>query len=63
MAQVEFRDGSREVPDHLADLMVVFETYKMTYEEARDKANQRLAADLLNKTQQQILNSHFGKRF
>ncbi len=43
--------------------MVVFETYKMTYEEARDKANQRLAADLLNKTQQQILNSHFGKRF
>lgn len=61
MALVEFRDGVREVPDHLADLMAAFDTYKMTFEEARAKADQRLVSDLLNKTQQQLISTHLRR--
>lgn len=63
MAQVEFRDGYREVPDHLASMMAVFETYKITYDEAIKKANDQLTRDFLNKSQQSVLNEHFKRPF
>jgi len=59
VALVEFRDGSREIPDHLADLMKSFETYKITFEEARTLADARLVSDLLNKKQAEIISAHF----
>jgi len=49
--QIEFRDGLREVPDHLALLMRGLPTYDMTYEEARAKANWKMVADIANKAQ------------
>jgi hypothetical protein len=52
--QVEFRDGIREVPDYLAILMRGLPTYDMTYEEARDKANWKMATDFANKVQLDI---------
>lgn len=63
MAQIEFRDGAREVPNHLAEMMNAFQTYRMTYEEATRKANERLTAEFLNRTQQTILNTHFKRPF
>ena len=49
--QIEFRDGIREVPDHLALIMRGLPTYDMTYEEAREKANWKMVADIANKAQ------------
>lgn len=49
--QIEFRDGIREVPDHLAVIMRGLPTYDMTYEEAREKANWKMVADIANKAQ------------
>lgn len=53
--RIEFRDGFREVPDHLAELMRGLPTYDMTYEEAREKANWRMVADFANKAQNDIV--------
>lgn len=59
MALVEFRDGSREVPDHLADLMARIDTYKITFEQARKIADQQMVSDLLNKYQSDVISAHF----
>lgn len=52
--QIEFRDGIREVPDHLGELMRGLPTYDLTYEEARQKANWKMVADIANKVQQDL---------
>lgn len=49
--QIEFRDGIREIPDHLAALMKGLPTYALTYEEARHKANWKMVADIANNAQ------------
>lgn len=59
MAEVEFRDGPRNVPDHLASLMITFDTHRMTYDQAVIAANNKLVADQLNQTQVQIIRDHF----
>lgn len=61
MAKIEFRDGPKEVPDHIAEMIAVFDTYKMTYDEAMRKANNRMAADYLNKAQQSVISAHFKR--
>lgn len=55
MAQVEFRTGIREVPDHLAALMRSLETWRMTYEEAVQNSNWKMAADVANKAQADLI--------
>ncbi len=60
--QVEFRDGKREVPDHLAALMTDIETYRMTFEEARDAANRKALADLINARADKIVSEHLKER-
>lgn len=59
---LEFRDGFREVPDHLAALMTGIETFRLTYREALEKANNRQLADYLNKQQDVILRRHFEEK-
>ena len=59
MAEVEFRDGKHNIPDHLADLMIGMDTHAMTMEEAIGKANYRLVNDRLNGIQQNVVNQHF----
>jgi hypothetical protein len=49
--QIEFRDGIREIPEHLAVLMKGLPTYALTYEEALQKANWKMVADIANKAQ------------
>lgn len=61
MAELEFRDGLREVPDHLADMMRGLDTYKMTYEEAQTLANQSLVRDRLNRAGEKVVADHFRR--
>ena len=59
MREVEFRDGKKLIPDHLADMMASLPTHTMTFEEARDKANWKLASDHANRAFDGIVQSHF----
>jgi len=59
MSEVVFRDGKREVPNHLAALMSELDTYKLTYEEAVAAANKKLVSDHLDKTFGKIVSQHF----
>lgn len=56
---VEFRDGKREIPDHLADIMADLPTHTLTYDQAVEKANWKLATDHINRAADNIIQSHF----
>lgn len=56
-----FRDGKREVPEHLAEMMAGMETFRLTFSEAIDEANRRQMGDYLNKSQTEAMRDHFGK--
>jgi hypothetical protein len=57
--EVEFRDGKRWIPAYLADMMATFKTHTMTYEEAVEKANWKLAADYTNAAADRVIQGHF----
>lgn len=57
--KLEFRDGSREVPEHLANLMTGLETYRLTYPEALKLINNSLLSNWLNGKQDDVLRRHF----
>lgn len=61
MREVEFRDGKRLIPNHLADMMTDLPTHTLTYEQAVEKANWRLASDHANKALDGLVQSHFGR--
>jgi hypothetical protein len=57
--EVEFRDGKRDIPDHLADMMIELPTHTLTYEQAVEKANWKLANDHINRAYDGIVQAHF----
>lgn len=59
--EVEFRDGKREIPDHLGYLMASLDTVQMTFEEARDAANRKLVSDRLNEAQSKVIVNHLRR--
>jgi hypothetical protein len=59
LVEIEFRDGKRFVPEHLADMMQELKTHTLTYEQAVEKANWKLAADYVNSASDRIVQSHF----
>jgi hypothetical protein len=59
MAEVEFRDGPRNVPDHVRDMMSGLDTHKFTYEEAVRLAEKKIVRDRLNQIQSDITMRHF----
>jgi hypothetical protein len=59
MAEVEFRDGKREVPDHVGAMVAGLETYTMTYEQAIKAAERRMLEDHVWKAQQSLIDAHF----
>lgn len=61
MAEVQFRDGKRLVPAHLADMMVELPTRALTYDEAVEKANWKLASDYANRQMDEAIQSHFRR--
>lgn len=62
MRELEFRDGKRLVPDHLADMMGDLKTHTMTHDEAVEKANWQLASDHLNRVADGVVQGHFRDR-
>jgi hypothetical protein len=58
MAEVEFRTGKREIPDHLAAMMAGLDTITLTYEQAIDEANKMAEANVLNRAVDTAVSVH-----
>lgn len=59
MPQVIFRDGAREVPDHVESLLKGIDTYKLNFDDAISAANRRLMNDYLGKSVDKLVSDHF----
>lgn len=59
MAEVEFRDGKRDVPEHVERLLAGVPTYKLTYAEAQEFINLRLQRDYVENIHSKIVSNHF----
>ena len=59
--RVVFRDGEREVPDHLAELMGGLNTISMTYEQAVKEADTTLIRRHLDTVQDGVIREHFSR--
>lgn len=60
---IEFRDGFRHVPDHIADTVLSgIETRKYTYKEAIAAGNRKMEADQIYRGQQNIIRAHFNEK-
>jgi len=62
MATVEFRDGPREIPDHLADMMRGIQTTRLTLDEATDAANKQLERNVIDRVADTVIRNH-GRDF
>lgn len=61
MAERKFRDGKREIPDYMHDMMQGLQTHKMTYEQAVKAMNQKGLSDFLNRTVDRTVMRHFAE--
>ena len=61
MAQRKFRDGTREIPDYMHDMMQGLQTHKMTYADAVVAMNQKGLKDFLNGTVDRVVARHFAE--
>ena len=61
MAEVEFRDGPREVPDYLVALMADLPTYKMTFKEAVAATNYSLVRWRVSSFRDDLIVQHMRK--
>ena len=59
MPEIEFRDGFRVVPHHVAAILAGFETWKFTYEEAIKLANSGMLRNALGQIQRKTIDGHF----
>lgn len=59
MKTLEFRDGERDVPDHVAVLMRGLRTWEMTYDEARNAAHTNQLRQALQVAQRDLIREHF----
>lgn len=59
--QLDFRDGTREVPEHLASVLLPYQArlYQITYDEACAFANQVMLNDLVERRFESIISDHF----
>lgn len=60
MAQIELRDGWREVPDHVAAMLAPHhdQLFRLTYEEALELANKELTRQYVNEAADKLVSSH-----
>lgn len=58
MATLEFRDGPKEVPEHLEPELRRLETFRMTYEEALRVADDQRLANYVNRQHDKIVAEH-----
>lgn len=61
MVTIEFRDGRRDVPEHVAVLLSTIETYTLTFEQAMEKANKSLMTDYITKVQARTVADHLNR--
>lgn len=61
LTELEFRDGKRWVPKHLALLMGDIETYRFTYADAIDQANAAAVRRHIDSKVDGIITSHFRR--
>lgn len=59
--QLQFRDGKKWVPAHLAAMMGAMETYKMTYAEAKREANNEATRNYTLDALDKVVQSHFRR--
>lgn len=57
--KLPFRDGERDVPDHIATWMTGIDTARLTYEEALVEMNHKTERDFLNRAQSRFVAGHF----
>ena len=62
MAKLDFRDGPREVPDHIRDLMAGIDTETLTYDQAIARMNQNLEKGVIDRAADAIVRQH-GRDF
>lgn len=60
--ELQFRDGRRSVPPHLAALMSSLDTQRFTYAEAVSRVNNRLATDHVGFAVSRIISDHFSEK-
>jgi len=61
MPEIEFRDGPRVVPHHVAAILASIDTYKFTYDEAIRLANDGMLRSALGQIQRKTIDGHFRK--
>jgi hypothetical protein len=59
VAQLVFRDGPREVPEHVEAMLRGIEVYRLTYGEALAEANRRAESAVVSKAMSKSINDHF----
>ena len=59
MGEVDFRDGSRGVPEHVEELLRGVDTYKLTFSEAMQVVNRRMENEYIQKQANKMLDNHF----
>lgn len=59
--EMAFRDGPREVPDHLYTVLVPYadRMYRITYAEACEFANKLMVDDLVSRHMDRVIADHF----
>lgn len=59
MAELEFRDGARIVPDYMETMMAGLPLHKLTYAEAIDAMNAQAVQGIVDRSFDKILGRHF----
>jgi hypothetical protein len=54
-----FRDGPRDVPEHVEAMLRGIEAYKLTYEDAIAAANRRAEGQVVEKVMNKMISEHF----
>jgi hypothetical protein len=63
MPSLPFRDGDRDVADHVAELLKPIETYRLTYDQAMVAANNRLLQAEVDRRSAELIKEHFRQYF
>lgn len=61
MAEVKFRDGPRDVPAHVEQMLIGVPVHRLTYEQAMHAANNKLLSDHLERVHAGVLKDHFRR--
>jgi hypothetical protein len=60
VAERKFRDGKREIPDYMDDLMRGIETERLTYEESIVAMNRAMVGQHINRAMDRLTAGHMS---